>query len=1082
MPFLQSYCVKCHNPKTSEGELDLTKYTSTASIAQDFRQWEHVISFLKDEKMPPKEAKQPETAERKEFLAALEKGLLLEAKKLAEDPGVSLPRRLSNAEYNYTIRDLTGVDIRPTASFPIDPASGEGFNNTGEALVMSPNLFKKYYAAAQQVADHLLLTTTGFEFAPYPVITFADQQKFYEQAILRFYDQHKIQYETYLASAWSYRYRPASRRDVSIETWATEHKLSAKYLASLWNLLQDDTSNNVFYIQWLRQTWNALPAPVSEKETAIPPETLRQIRSIASTIQKLSKQLCTVETQAIISDGGNAPIVHIDRRKKMAAGRDKFNREVLQKPAQQLHWELKKSSDKSPSKLIISISGEPSDQGDQYVLLNRLNFSSAGEPDYNSQDLKRNLSLRNFLVKYAPDQLKTMEFGVHPLGNKVDAGSLILKVPSVIEIGIPPEALKDPLIKNFYAEASLNAKDSQSGFARVSLSNQKNPREDVTCGVFLIARDHPAAKAFQKSCETFCQLFPNRFYYVDETRGLSAGFHLIEGFFRDDQPLYNSVLSETEKKSLDRFWDELYFATKITEKMLHGFVFFEREERGFLKHPDFKSFKEEDPDLGKEDNLLRFEQVYLKRSNVKVTGEELEKHPIHAFFEDIRQGLRRRDKQLKEAEAAYIRNLQNFAKAAYRRPLSEQENKELVEFYTSVARQAEFGIEQAVRASITRILVSPHFCYRLELPPAGKTIQPVSDLILASRLSYFLWSSMPDKELLDLASKGELNNEKVLKAQVRRMLKDPKVSGFAQEFFGQWLKYRDFLQSETVNRQLFPEFDDSLKQAMFEEPTRFATGLIQEDLSLLNLLNGDFTYVNKRLARHYGFPFPGEEAVWIKISGLTAKGRSGFLGMAVFLTKNSQPGRTSPVKRGYWTVHELMGEHIPPPPPNVAVLPAKETDTQGKSIRELMALHTENVMCARCHQHFDPIGLAMEGFDPIGKHRTKDLAGRQVDNLVHLPSGEVSQGIPEFARYLATNRKNEFTQTLCRKFLGFGLGRSLELSDKVLLEKLQAQLEENDYRFSALFESVVLSPQFRSQRGKDYQPTVLKIHPAGEKP
>ncbi len=358
--------------------------------------------------------------------------------------------------------------------------------------------------------------------------------------------------------------------------------------------------------------------------------------------------------------------------------------------------------------------------------------------------------------------------------------------------------------------------------------NQKPNADDLAGSALLFAPGHPAAKQFAASCESFCKLFPNRFYFVDETRGISAGFHLIEGFFRDDQPLCNSVLSDEEKRYLDRLWDELYFSTNIHDKMLHGFVFFEREERGFLKHPDFNSIREEDPDLGKEENLLRFEQIYLKRSNVTATGADLEKHPIHAFFEDIRQGLKRRAMQLKQAEPAYIRNLQDFAQAAYRRPLTAEENKQLLEFYHSVARQEEYGIEQAVRASIIRILVSPHFCYRVELPPAGKTIQPVADLALASRLSYFLWSSMPDKELLDLAARGELKNESTLRAQVRRMLKDPKVSGFALEFFGQWLQYGDFLKSESVNRQVFPEFDDALKQAMFEEPTRFATGADSE--------------------------------------------------------------------------------------------------------------------------------------------------------------------------------------------------------------------------------------------------------------
>jgi Protein of unknown function (DUF1592)/Protein of unknown function (DUF1588)/Protein of unknown function (DUF1587)/Protein of unknown function (DUF1585)/Protein of unknown function (DUF1595) len=1082
-PFMQAYCFKCHNEKKAEGLLNLTQYTSSPLIARDFRQWEHVITFLKEEKMPPEKAKQPAPAERAEFLASLDKLLLIEARKLANDPGTSSPRRLSNAEYNYTIRDLTGVDMRPTASFPVDPASGEGFTNTSEALVMSPNLFKKYYAAGQLVADHVLLNTTGFEFAPFPVVTFSDRQKFYEQAILGFYEQHKIDYATYLAAAWSYRHRPESRRAVTIEAWAAENKLSQKYLRSLWNVLQDDASDDQFQLRWLRQRWDALPAPTDPTQTTMPPETRRLIQTLAEDIQRVSRMLCVPETEAIVSNAGNAPIPHIDRRKKTAAGRDRFNQALIGQPSQRLQWERKDGSNRSAPKLILTVSRFGSETEAGFVILNQPNFSSSSPNSYNPKDGKRTLSLREFLTTYAPEQLNELNFGVHPDGRKLDPDSLVLKVPSTIEIAIPADALKDQRTSHFYADASLDGKQSALRVARVALLNQKQTAKNMTGSTLLIAPNHPAAKQFAVSCEAFCRLFPNRFYFVDETRGISAGFHLIEGFFRDDQPLYNSVLSEDEKRYLDRLWDELYFSTNIYDKMLHGFVFFEREERGLLKHADFNSIREEDPELGKEENLRRFEQIYLKRSNVTATGAELENHPIRVFFEDIRQGLKHRAVQLKQAEPAYLRNLQDFAKAAYRRPLTAAEDKKLLEFYRFVHGQEEFGIEQAVRASIVRILVSPHFCYRVELPPEGKEIKPVADLALASRLSYFLWSSMPDKELLDLAARCELRNPNTLRAQVRRMVKDPKVSGFAQEFFGQWLQYGDFLKSESVNRQVFPEFDEALKQAMFEEPTRFATALIQNNESVLGLLCSDETYVNKRLASHYGIPFRGTVATdWEKATGLLQQGRGGFPGMAVFLTKNSQPARPSPVKRGFWVVHQLLGEHIPAPPPDVPVLPAKETDTKEKSIRELLALHTENATCIRCHKRFDAVGLSMEGFDAIGKVRTKDLAGRPVDNLVCLPNGEAARGIPEFTNYLVAERKHEFTQTMCRKLLGFALGRSLELSDKALLEKMQAELEKNDYRFTILFEIVVLSPQFRNQRGKDYLPALGKTEPTGEKP
>jgi hypothetical protein len=198
------------------------------------------------------------------------------------------------------------------------------------------------------------------------------------------------------------------------------------------------------------------------------------------------------------------------------------------------------------------------------------------------------------------------------------------------------------------------------------------------------------------------------------------------------------------------------------------------------------------------------------------------------------------------------------------------------------------------------------------------------------------------------------------------------------------------------------------------------------------------------------------------------KGRGGLLGMAVFLTKNSQPQRTSPVKRGFWLVHRVLGEHIPPPPPDVAVLPAKETDTDGKTIRELLNLHVEDSKCARCHQRFDSAGLAMEGFDPIGRYRKKDLAGRLVDDSVALPEGKTVRGIPGFANHLGENRLGEFRVTLCRKFLGYALGRSLLLSDEPLLKEMESSLAKSGDKLSGLFELVVLSREFRDQRCRNF--------------
>lgn len=904
-PFLDTYCVSCHNAKKASGELDLTRLTM---IGDDFRQWEHVVSFVRKEEMPPPKAKQPTAALRAEVLAALDKALLAEARKLAGDPGVVPPRRLTNAEFDNTVRDITGVDIRPAASFPVDPASGEGFNNTGEALTMSPSLFKKYFAAGEYVADHALLTSAGLRFAPHPVITFADRQKFYESAILAFYDRHGVDYEKYLAALWDYKQKPTG----TVEAWASGQKLSPKYSRQLWDALERK-GDDAFFFAWLRKRWD----DVKSRD---------HLRALAADIAKLARELGPKENPAIVANAGNGPVEHLARRRDTAAARGTF---------------------------------------------------------------------------------------------------------------------------------------SPAGLAKLSVKVGDLPS--------------PPTPELAASGAAFCALFPNRFVYIDSTRGLSAGFHLIEGFFRDDRPLCRLVLSDAEKRELDGLWRELYFVTGIWEKMLRGFVFFERSERNFLKHRDFDDFKEEDPELTNDDTLARFQVVYLKRSNVKATGDELAKHPITVFFTEVRNGLKQHAETRSRAEAIYLNDVLAFAERAYRRPLTDGEKSKLSAFYTVVCSDKDHGVEAAVRASVVRVIVSPHFAMHFAPAPAGESVAPLPDMALASRLSYFIWAGPPDLELRELAKAGKLCDEAVLRSQVKRMLRDPRVSRFAQEFFGQWLGYRDFLTQEAVNRQAFPAFDDALKRAMFEEPTRLIADLIQNDRPITDLLDGDATFVNKKLAAHYGLPVFGDD--WQRVTGLHAKGRGGVLGMAVFLTKNSQPQRTSPVKRGFWVVHKLLGEHIPPPPPDVAVLPAKETDTGGKTIRELLKLHVEDAKCAACHQRFDPVGLAMEGFDPIGRTRLKDLAGRAIDNAVSLPSGKEVRGVPEFGKFLARDRRADFAKTLSQRFLGYALGRSLQLSDRPLLDKMKAELAANDYKLSTLFDLVATSPQFRNQRCKDFTPSKYKADP-----
>jgi len=364
--------------------------------------------------------------------------------------------------------------------------------------------------------------------------------------------------------------------------------------------------------------------------------------------------------------------------------------------------------------------------------------------------------------------------------------------------------------------------------------------------------------------------------------------------------------------------------------------------------------------------------------------------------------------------------------------------------------------------------MSPYFCYRIESAAEGKAPQPLPDYALASRLSYFLWSSMPDRELLDHAAAGELHKPDVIVAQAKRMLGDNRIRGLATEFAGNWLAVRRFEEHNGVDRSRFPNFTNELRQAMFEEPIRFFVDIVSQNRSVLDLLYADYTFVNPVLAKFYGVKAavngPNE---WVRVDDASRVGRGGLLPMSVFLTASSPGLRTSPVKRGYWVVRRLLGEYIPAPPPEVPELPKDEAKSGDLTLPQLLARHRESKSCAACHERFDAIGLVFEGYGPIGERRERDLGGRPISARAAFPDGSHAEGLDGLRQYLSQRRQREFIENVCRKLLAYGLGRGLILADEPTISTMRARLAAGDNRFDSLIESIVTSPQFLNQRGRD---------------
>lgn len=942
-PLVATYCANCHGKEDPDGQLDLTKFTDLSGVVKDYRHWQLVMKRVSAGEMPPEDAeKKPSATERAALVGWIQSLIQYESVKNAGDPGLVLARRLSNAEYDYTIRDLTGVDIRPTKEFPVDPANEAGFDNSGESLSMSPSLVTKYLDAARLVSEHIVFKPDGFAFAPYPVVTETDRDKYAVNRIVKFYKSQPVDYTEYFLAAWRYQHRAAlGKPAASLASLAEEAKISPKYLDLIYAALSGEKFT-VGPMAAVQLKFSKLPAPVNGKE------------------EKAVRDGC-VAIRAFI----------LDLRPWLAQNFANF-----------------------PARGIAS--------GSQSVVL-----------------------------------WKNRQFAENRRVYGVDATSLDMSV----------YATTDP--------------------------------------VMLIPADAAAQAKYHDSSRQFCDVFPNNFYISERGRMfltnpqeienekrnntgrlLGAGFHSQMGYYRDDQPLCELILTDAQKAELEQLWRELDYITLAPVRQFKQFIWFERAEPpSFMYTPEFNAFRSEDEDITTEAKMTRLAEAYLaKLATIRMSDAGIAL--VKDYFDQMNARNRALDQARAAAEPSHISAMLAFAEKAYRRPLVQGEKDSLLAFYKSLRSQGQ-DHEESIRDTVMSVLMSPSFCYRVDPSDAVTEVKPMSDFALASRLSYFLWASMPDVELMSHAAVGDLHEPSVLIAQARRMIKDPRARGFATEFAGNWLDVRRFEEHNAVDREHFPQFTNDLRAAMFDEPIRYFMDVAKRDGSILDFLYGDYTFVNPLLAKHYGIPVPEGVGAndWFRVDRAGQYQRGGLLPMSVFLTKNAPGLRTSPVKRGYWVVRRILGEEIPAPPPNVPVLPTKESDLGDMTLRQALAKHREDKSCATCHERFDSVGVVFEGFGPIGEWRKQDLGGRPVETSVTFPGGSNGDGIAGLRTYIHDKRQAEFVDNFCRKLLTYAIGRSLLPSDEPLIAELRSKLESNQYRFGDAVERIITSKQFLNKRG-----------------
>ncbi len=616
------------------------------------------------------------------------------------------------------------------------------------------------------------------------------------------------------------------------------------------------------------------------------------------------------------------------------------------------------------------------------------------------------VKVREFLEKDFPLASPLLRPFLSDRSDSSDKSDIMAKAPSVLEVTIPAALAGGStfVVTGRLASRSAGSVQMQvltekpdaadrllAGSAESALKNGAWSDNNLVTqhSAPIIVNDGSASRGrFEADIDEFRALFPIALCY---TRIVPVDEVVtLTLFHREDEALRRLMLSEAETAELNRAWDELRFISEWP-----------------LKQVDV------------------FEQLFqFATQDAKPSAFEPMREPIEKAAADFKIQQKAAIEPQKAAVLA-------FAEKAWRRSLNEREIADLRHFEP--------------RLMLVRVLASPAFLYRGENAPARTG--PVNSHELATRLSYFLGSTAPDDEL----RVADLLNPDVLTAQTRRLLRSDRVRRLALEFGCQYLHVRDVATLEEKSERHFPTFLD-LRDDMQEEVTRFFTDLIQNNRSVLSLLEADHTFVNADLARHYGLePAPAD---WQRVEGLRRHGRGGMLGFAATLAKQAGASRNSAILRGTWLSEVILGEKLPPPPKGVPNLP--EEAPADLTERQLIERHSRDENCIGCHQRIDPFGFALEGFDAIGR-------ARLADTRTVLPDGTAVDGLAGLRAYLLNQRREDFTRQFCRKLLGYALGRSVRLSDKPLIE----QMLESDLRFGTLVEQIVHSRQFRSIRGQD---------------
>ena len=1068
----QKYCFECHGTKKPEGGLSIEKLVAQLSIGAHWQQWEKVAEMLDTGMMPPLDADlHPTDAERAATAGWIRDALKTYEAEHAGEPGRVTVRRLTSAEYAYAVQDLTGIAVKVGIDASSDSVGGEGFANFGDVQFVQDESVERYLESAKLVADHAVVGAGPIEFYSDPGDTGLELSalnrinELYESKGFRVVSGEGgrpfglERYGKAFFVSWFYKHRAAlGEPSATIRTLAAKEGITGRFAEHIWTVV--NKPDTAYPTRETVERWAKLPAPDADVRASI-----AKARAGAEEIQKfLTTWPSWFFARGDLAAGGagdESPLAFDDETLKVQPSR-RFAYPIGVRGGrgrggpstagpQQVHiifTDVAPGASTAPvvvwrnARIVTRAAGMPGrgGAGGATPAAGVTPPAPAGRgmqgPVLSTQPLRELL---------APAAASALGFGTSPDGTVLGPDDFATTGNTAFTIDVPA----GNNVLEFQADAELG-KD-RNAVIRVMLSGSaEGTSRDALQRVLLGDPKSAGYETFRANIAEYASLLPPNSHGEANPADKDPVPAPFDNTY--NSPEHDAFVLKVKYQRSDKFF---------TDNMVDGP---DRARLNQAWNDLFSSWPYHDAYLGMLADHYRLTLPSRRMADLTPAQIALQPAPARAYLSALRAHYDGVMKMHLAAQPGHVDDLLAFASRAWRRPLTAAEKASLRAFYQKSRTVTRLDHDDAVRAVIARVLVSPAFLYRVEGTSSGLE-KPLNGWELASRMSFFLWSSIPDDELRRAAGAGELSNPAHLAAQVKRMTRDPKARRLATEFFGQWLGFYHFDQYRGVDTSRFPEFTDEVRASMYDEAVSTFEYLVRQGRPVREILHADYTFLNKPLAKFYGISAPVESAAKVvKVEGANAFNRGGALRLGSVLTTTSAPLRTSPVKRGDWVLRRVLGAPTPPPPADAGSLPGDDKSFNGLTLRQRLTEHKRNASCASCHLRIDPLGFPLEGFDAVGRTRDKYPDGQAVDTTGEFADRKTIVGTDGLLDYLKGKDQQVLT-TMSKKMLGYALGRTVLASDRPLLAEMTAA--GGAATFSDLALKVIASRQFRHHAGNE---------------